>query len=804
MRHRFTHAIHQLETRVFAHPRAILAATFLLTAFFALQIPGLKIYTQFEDLLPQGHPFIKLHNEIRGSFGGANQIVVALAVDEADGGTIFSNETLSRLHRLTQAVDNLPGVNHNQVTSLTHRTVRKIWLTESGEMISRLYYDPTQPRLSEAELEALKKDVMANNRVYGLLVSPDLKSALIKAQLNEGDEIDYAKTFAELQAVRVREAAPGVQIHATGNPVLIGWVYTYLPQIIQIFFYTLGLMLALLVIYFRRFYGVLLPMLGITLSSIWGLGFVSLLGWNLDPLTLVIPFLIAARAMSHSIQLVERYYFELAETRDSRQAARNAFDDLFRPGSLAIVVDAVGILVLALGAAPINTKMGYYAGFWAFSVVFTVLLVVPLLLLILPQPKQTDSRASAARDLVVKVFGVVGDRRGSLAVLAVALGLASGAAWLSLGVQIGEAEPGSPLLYPSHDYNVSSRAINQRFPGSEELYIVARTAEKGGLKRPEVLAEIEAFQNHMLLDPALGGTKALPALVRSVNGLIHNTDPRWNQIPDTPAEVGGLMFTFMAASPIPGALNEFANTDESLANIVFFYKDHQAQTIERAIALAKEGIDRVSGRVKGFSIELAGGAVGVNAAINDAVRADNLLIVPTVLAISFAFVWAFYGSFHAGWLMVLPMIFATVMTYAYMSARGIGMNVNTVPVIACGIGVGIDYAIYIMNRIREEMAALQDLPQAVRKAIATTGFAVSFTATTLIAGVVMWVLLSDLRFQSDAALLLTLMLALNAVAALLLVPAWVMVFKPRFITGAYLDEDGVLQIREHRTLAAAA
>jgi len=142
------------------------------------------------------------------------------------------------------------------------------------------------------------------------------------------------------------------------------------------------LMVFLLVIHFRCFYGVFLPLLGIVLSSIWGLGFISLLKWNLDPLNLVIPFLIAARAMSHSIQLVERYYGELAVTLDSKQAARNAFDDLFRPGSLAIVVDAVGILVIALGAAPINIKLGYYAGFWAFSVIFTVLLVVPLLLLL--------------------------------------------------------------------------------------------------------------------------------------------------------------------------------------------------------------------------------------------------------------------------------------------------------------------------------------------------------------------------------------------------------------------------------------
>lgn len=791
MSHPLTHALHRLEDLIFEFPRAILAAIALVSLFFALQIPGLKIYSQFEDLLPQGHPFIRLHNEIRGNFGGANQIVVAIEVHD---GTIFDNATLARLHRLTQGVDSLPGVNHNQVVSLTHRTVRKIWLTETGEMVSRLFYDPTQPALDEAALADLRKDVMANPRVYGLLVSPDLKAALIKAQLNEGDEIDYGRTFAALQALRAAEAADGVSIHATGNPVLIGWVYTYLPQIIQIFLYTLALIVTLLVVYFRRLYGVLLPILGITLSSVWGLGFIALKGWNLDPLNLVIPFLIAARATSHSIQLVERYYYELARIGDPRRAAREAFDDLFRPGSLAIAVDAVGILVLALGAAPINTKMGYYAGFWAFSVIFTVLLVVPLALYLLPAPRTAARPPGAARQLIGRVARLLASPGGAPAVLGVCLVLVAAGTWIARDVQIGEAEPGSPLLYPEHDFNRSSAAINQRFPGSEELYVVARTEDHGGLKRPEVLAAIERFQNHMLLDPALGGTKALPGLVRSVNSLIHNTDPRWSQIPNNPAEVGGLMFTYMAASPIPGALNEFANTDETLANIVFFYKDHQAQTIRRAIAMAREGIERFGAGIDKLRIELAGGVVGVNAAINDAVAQDNLLIVPLVLAISFVFVWMFYGSLHAGWLMVLPMLFATVLTYAYMSLRGIGMNVNTVPVLAVGIGVGIDYAIYIMNRIREEMAAGGELGAAVGRAIGTTGFAVSFTALTLIAGVVMWVLLSDLRFQSDAALLLSLMLVLNAAAALLLVPAWVMVFRPRFITEARPDEDGVLQI----------
>ena len=790
MRHRVSHALHRMEEQVFRSPRIILGAILLVTVFFAWQIPALKMHSEFDDLLPQQHPFIKLHNEIRDSFGGASQIAVAIEVDK---GTIFTNETLALIHRVTTAVDSLPGVNHNLVSSLTHRAARKVWLSETGELNSQPYYDPGRGTLTAGDLAQLQNDVRANPRVFGLMVSPDMKAALIKAQFNESESLDYVRAFGELQKIRGSEATEGVRIYATGQPVLIGWVYTYLPQILQIFLFTLLLMVALLVGYFRRFYGVAVPLVGIALSSIWGLGFVAKMGWNLDPLNLVIPFLIAARAMSHSIQLVERYYDELATSRDSRTAARAAFDDLFRPGALAIVVDAVGILVLALGAAPINTKLGYYAGFWAFSVFFTVLLVVPLLLLLLPQPKKTENRRGWAHQLVLRLFGVVAHRKGAATVLVVAAGLFVAGGMLSARVTIGEAESGSPLLYADHDYNVSSRAINARFPGSEELYIVARTGEKGGLKRPEVLQAIERFQNHMLLDPALGGTKALPGLVRAVNGMIHNTDPRWNQIPDSPAGVGGLLFAYMAASPIPGALNEFLNADETDANLVFYYKDKQADTIQRAIHVAKAGIEKI-GDIEDFSIRLGGGAIGVNAAINDAVDDDNRLIVPLVLVLAFAFVTVFYGSLHAGWLMVLPMLFATVMTYAYMGINGIGINVNTVPVIAVGIGVGIDYAIYIMNRIREEMAATRDLGQAVLRAAGTTGFAVVFTAVTLIAGVIMWVLLSDLRFQADSALLLSLMLVFNALAAMLLMPAWVVIFKPAFITKAFLDEDGVLQV----------
>ncbi|CAM3915647.1 efflux RND transporter permease subunit [Roseateles saccharophilus] len=779
-------ALVRAEEWIFANPKIVLGLILAVTLGFATRLPGLRIYTDFSDLLPQHHPYIQTYNRVKENFGGANQIVMAIEVEQ---GTVFNDRTLALLHRATQGVDNLPSVNHNLVGSLTHRTARHVHLTEEGSFASEPYYDARQPHHSVEELEQLRRKVMANPQVYGLLVSPDLKAVLIKAQLNEG-EIDYAKTFGALQALQAELATPGHKIYLTGNPVLTGYVYTYLNQIVAILFYTLALLAALLIAYFRRFYGVFLPLLGIALSSIWGLGFMSWLGFNLEPLSMPIPFLIAARAMSHGVQLVARYYEELAITHSGRRAARNALEALFRPGSLAIAVDAIGIGVMVLGAAPFNRKLGISAGFWAFSVIFTVHFMVPLALTVLPEPRAMTNKNQAVRAFLGAAMARSGGTvRGATAILCVAGLLMLAGGKLAAGVKTGETEPGSPILHRDHAYNLSTEAINRLFPGSEELHIVAGTAEKGGIKRPDVLRAIEAFQAEMLADPNLGGTKALPTVVRVVNRLTHNDDPRWAQIPDSADEVGGLMFAYLASSPIPGALKEFVNADENEADLVFYYKDRQAETINRALALAHDAARRVTAGVPDLKFEPAGGIIGVSAAANEALHTDHLLLVPLVMVLAFVVVMAYYQSVHAGWLMVLPMLFSTVLSYAYMGWKGISISVNTVPVIMVGVGVGIDYAVYFMDRIREEMPHVRDVRQAAINAVSTTGYAVSFTALTLTAGVILWVFLSDLRFQSDAAALLSFMLVVNAIAAILIVPAWCVVFKPRFVVEGGRDTE---------------
>lgn len=787
-KHKLTHALHSLELSLFRHPKTVLLVIALLTGFFMSRIPALQIITDFSNLLPQQHPYIQLHNSIKDSFGGANVLVVGIEFTEGD---IFTNDNLNKIDRVTFAIDSLPGVNHNLVSSVTHRNSRHIWLTEVGSINSQPYFDATVGDYTDEQLAQMKANIAANPRVYGPLVSPDFKMALIKAQLIEG-QLDYAGTFEKLQKIREQENVEGINIYATGQPVLVGWAYTYLDQIVQIFLFTILIMLALLIFHFRRAYGVLVPLGGVLISTIWGLGIISLLGYNLDPLGLVIPFLIAARAMSHGVQIVERYYAEVTQCGDGPTAAKETFNSLFRPGSLGVVSDAVGLLLISVGSIPLNTQLGFYASLWAITVVFTVLVGVPILLTLLPTPKNPELKETFLRHIGASCSRLV-SRPGAahrlllIAAVLIVIGVVSAS-----NVQVGDSEPGSPILYPHHDYNVSSRVVNEEFPGSEELYIVAETDNPGGLKRPEVLKSLISLQQHMLSDPEVGGTKGLTDLVMQVNRLMHNNDPRWYQIPHDKSYVGGLMFTYMASSPIPGALNEFNDTDDRIANLVFYYKDRQGETIRRAIHMAKSWIAEHGDDVEGLTIRLAGGTLGVAAAMNESAFETNLIVLPSVFLLIFVFVMLFYASWHAGLMMLMTMLFATTLTYAYMGLYGLSIDINTVPVVAVGIGVGIDYSIYMMDRIREFMAKTHDLASSVRESIATTGMAISFTAVTLMAGIIMWVVLSDLRFQSDAALLLCVMIVINGFAAMLLVPAWVLVFKPKFIVNVYSDEDGVL------------
>jgi predicted RND superfamily exporter protein len=753
-----------------------LSAILLITVFFANHARKVEMYSQFADLLPQGHPYIKTYNHFRQTFGGANVVVLSVAVKEGD---IFNTKTLQKIRYVTEAVDQIDGVNHYQVASIAHVKIRKLETGSGGLILSRPVLPEDVP-MDPKELVKLKESMFNNDIVYEKYISADGKSALILAGFNE-ERLDYRNIHREIMKIKNRVEDENTVLYASGEPVLKGWVWFHTGELAIIFSATAIFVFVTLVVYFRRLYGWTLPVVGTLVQAIWGLGFTALLGYNLDPLILVIPLLISARAASHAVQMIERYFEELETTGDKHKAVERAFTELVIPGAIGVLADAAGILVLSVATIPLIRKLAFFGAFWGFSNIFTILMLIPLLLSILPTPRHT--RHYVPR-WMVSFLHAVGEFCTHRTYRWVIVGVT--AVIVLLGVQqamnipVGETESGSPLLWQDSHFNVSTRNINANFAGANQFVIYLEGGVSNVLKEPRVLETLESFRRYMLAQPEAGGTRDAPTLVRSVNRLYHYNDPKWQVIPPDNAGVGNMVFMYEAGAPVPGVILEYMDFDAKDGQLVVFYKDARGSTIENAIQRAKTFIE--THPVDGVTFRLGGGTIGTTAALNDEIAYSDKANMALIVIAIYVLVTLSYGSFVAGNMVMVTLIAAGVVSFLYIGLKGIGLNINTLPVTAVGMGIGVDYILYVVDRIKREYGRLGDADMAIKRAIATSGMAVTFTATTLVGGVLPWYFLSSLRFSAEMAMLLALLMLTHWLAAITLVPALFSIIRPRFMT----------------------
>lgn len=748
-----------------------LAGIIIATAIWGVYLSRVRIDSSFADLLPQKHPYIKVHNEFSEKFGGANLVVIAVTVKE---GEIYNYNTLKKIERITEVVDMMKGVDHYQVVSITHRKAKYIRVTSDFVGTRSLMY-PVIPS-KENDLQTIKRNVILSPLIYGQIVSADHKSVLIAAEFFEG-KIDYLEAFKVFRNIIKKESDKNHSVYIAGSPMLIGWIYFYLLELYKIFIITILVMFALLYFYFRTWQGMLVPVLSAIFSMTWGLGFAGLLGYNLDPLILVIPFLISARAISHSVQFMERFYEEYEIYKDKKISAYYSSISLFSPGFLGIITDALGILLIALATIPLMQKLAYFCSFWAISIIFSVLFFNPIILSILPTPKKKYSSGNSNLiDKFLKMGGQLCVGKNRFTITAIALSLFIFAVHYSSKLTIGDVNVGSAILWPRSDYNISLEHIGEKFQGANPLYIIVSGKEDFSLTEPKVVAKVEQFQRHLEKNTNTISTITYVDIITGFQEAMREGDPKWNFIPSGRREISAFLSSIFNQSQ-PGDFERFITPDYKEAVIRAFYPDYTAKTILQTITESKKFIKE--NKIKEVEFKLAGGMIGVLAAINEEVAySHNVNLFAIFLTIFLLSVLAF-RSFLLGLLIIAPLALSNVLVFAFMYFKGIGLNINTLPVSSVGIGIGVDYAIYILSRIKEEYYVLGDHRLAVKKAISTTGKAVTFTALTLVTGVIFWYF-SNLKFQAEMGILLALLMLINMFGAIFLLPSLVMLIKPKF------------------------
>jgi predicted RND superfamily exporter protein len=755
---------------------AVVIVLGIITAIMTYLAVHVEIKTVFNDLMPRNHSYVAVHNKFKQTFGGSNMVSIMLEVEQGD---VFNSKVLGKVKKVTTDLQMVEGVNPFQIISLASKKLREVRASTSGIDTRPLMW-PNLPN-GEAELAALRKSVLNNSMTYGAYVSTDLKATLITADFYD-HLIDYGKIFQQVQKIANSVEGDGVKVRVVGEPILYGWVNYYLPETIQIFLTTIALMVGLLFLLARTWRGTLLPLLAGVISATWALGSAKLLNYHLDPLVIVVAFLITARAISHSVQLVTRFDEEVAVAGVSTgTAAKAAMLSLFKPGMLGVVADAGCMIVVILTPIPLLEKVAVIGTIWVATIAVSACVLTPVLL---SWTKRPDGYAhpidvSPLMNKILRGCIHVVTSRLRYVVLGGAALVFVVSAFYAFRLTVGDANPGSPILWQNSAYNQDASSINTKFQGSDRMFVAIAGDKPDAMKQPAVLESMQTFQKFMEAQPEVGGSYSLADIIPLVKQSVREDNPRYSEFGNDANENGELMYMYVSGTD-PGDMARFADNTYTNAAVTLYFRDHKGETIRTAVARVKEFISNHP--LENAHYELAGGLIGVLAAINEVILAGQIESIALALLVLVACCAVAYRSTTAGMFFMVPVMLSNTLTFSYMALMDIGMNINTLPVAALGIGLGVDYAFYIVDGVKEELHKNDNLVAAISKSLMGAGKGVLVTGSTLIVAVVLWTM-SSLRFQADMALLMSLWLFVSAASALLIMPAMIYVFKPAFIVG---------------------
>jgi len=757
------------------------------TLFFAMGLQRVELRTIFSDLLPKNHPFVQTYKD-HPNFG--NPLTVTIMVENKNG-DIYNAETLLKVWNLTRDIDLAPGVDHDQILSIATEKARYSEATPFGVDSQPLMGDRAPVTQSEIDELRLRVNKAPNARAF--LISQDGSAALIKATFIER-LIDYGEVFDYVQPIIEAARDENHNVFVAGQPILTGWVYSHQTAMLSIFGITAFALLLALVIYMSNVAGVVTPVVTSVIAAIWGFGFVGWIGDPIEPLIMVVPLLLVARSFSHCVQFIERFYEIYNEIGDKKKAAEEALGVMMAPGLLGIITDAAGLFLIIVAPIPAMERFAIFCGFWALILFPTNVLVSPLILSLLPEPKnvkkiiggqQAEGRGwhRYIRMMLSGIGKLSHGRRARFTAITISCMLIFSVTQV-LQIKVGNPVEGSNLLWQDSEYNVAVSEINKNFAGLNTLEVVFEAKDQNNPSR--VARQFETVFSMLSLQKQLEKGEQPPVATLSfadylpeANRLFSGGHPKWAPIDHNQMAVTAASNAVMVGTG-PKAFLHVTDFVQQNATVSLWYKDNKQETVDRALAQANEALAQIGVDHDAFRIRLGTGTIALQQSINDTVDYYQWIILGLLNLVILVTCGLAYRSFVAAVLLLIPVNVSNLFLGAVLVQMGIGLDVNTLPITAIGVGVGIDYGIYLLSRICEEYNSSEDVGLSIERAIATTGKAIFFTATIVLIAILPWYFLSGLKFLADMGLLLVMVMLINMLVALVLLPLEIWLVKPRF------------------------
>ena len=758
-----------MERAFFNNRMLVMVACLLLTVILGFQAMGVRLNASFDKMIPANHPYILNFFENRQDLAGlGNSVRIAV---EASGDSIYDAKYLDTLRRLNDELFLLPGVDRPYMKSLWTPATRWVGVTEEG-----LDGGPVIPENydgSPTSLDQVRENIERSGEI-GQLVAGNYKSTIILVPLNEtaegGERLDYHAFSNQLEELRTKYEAEGVRIHITGFSKIVGDLIDGLEQVLIFFAIAIVICTVVLYWYTRCSRSTALVVSCSLVAVVWLLGLLPTLGYELDPYSVLVPFLVFAIGMSHGAQKMNGVMQDIGRGTHKLVAARYTFRRLFLAGVTALLADAVGFAVLMVIDIPGIKDLAITASMGVAGLIFTNLILLPIVL------SYTGVSANAAKRSLTEERGDEQDvarkkhpfwefldlfthRKWATIAIVVSIILGAVGFVVSLQLKIGDLDPGAPELRADSRYNRDNAFMAANYAASSDVFVVMVKTPEFQCVQYNTLSQVDVLESELQQLPGVESTNSFSALSKRAAAGMNEGSLKWYELPRTQDMLNAI------ATRAP---RELFNQKCNLLTVYVFLKDHKADTLEAVVKVVEAFAERNNTAEVRF-LNAAGNS-GIEAATNIVVKKANVEMLMFVYAAVIILAFITFRSWQAVVCAVLPLMLTSVLCEALMVFLGIGVKVATLPVIALGVGIGVDYALYILTVTQARLREGMSLSDAYYKALLFTGKVVALTGMTLGIAVATWVF-SPIKFQADMGILLGFMFVWNMLGAGILLPA---------------------------------
>ena len=756
---------------LYTHRKLVLGLFLIATVILGWQASQIRPDASFIKMIPSSHPYVENYINYRDDLAGlGNSIRVVVAAKDGD---IFTAEFQETLKNVTDELFFIPGVDRSALKSIWTPNVRWTEVTEEGFVGGPVI--PAKYDGSAQSLEQVRTNILRSGQV-GILVANDFRSAMVQVPLfdkhpDTGERLNY-QSFSEQveELIRDKYSSDAVDIHITGFAKIVGDLIDGATEVALFFAVAFLITLALLYLYSGSVMGTIVPLICSLAAVIWQLGLLKMLGYGIDPYSMLVPFLVFAIAVSHGVQIVNTITLESATNgADKIQASRHAFKTIYIPGLTALISDGIGFITLMVIQIQVIQDLAVAASIGVAVIVLTNLMLLPLLMSYVGVGKNAIARAKrniAKENSHWRMFSVFATPKGATMAITVALFMLVGGLYFSQDLKIGDLDKGAPELRLDSRYNLDNAFITDNYSTSSDVFVVMVATEEEQCSSFQTLSLVDRFQFYLQGIEGVQSSISLTDVSERVTAGLNEWNLKWRSVSRNQFVINASL------AYVPAGL---MNSNCSLLPVIVFLDDHKAETLKTITAAVEDFTD--NHQVEGIEFLMAAGKAGFEAATNEVIEDAQYEMLIWVYSVVSILCLLTFRSISTVICIIAPLALTSVLCQALMAQLGIGVKVATLPVIALGVGIGVDYGIYIYSKMKTYLEQGHSLPNAYLETLQSTGKSVAFTGLTLGIGVVLWVL-SPIKFQADMGILLTFMFIWNMLGALILLPAIACLLNP--------------------------